>query len=191
MDDEPWQRLRAEYEADQIERVGEPHHRSRHVVFEDGTVWFPDVGPDGGGSLLLPVMFGALLLSAVAVAVGWHDGLQLVTGVGAAGVLLAVALIAVVVRGANRREAAAEARLARGLFLFADRAVWRDAGTERAVPRAEVREVRTARGGQGAQHEVIHFVLADEKIPVDLPGPAFPVIQAWHKRDLADAGRRA
>ena len=126
---------------------------NRHVVFEDGTVWFPE-GYEAPGAqvhlgILLVVAVGSLIGSIGAVVDGsmkwgWYFGPALVVSGG----LLAWAL-----RRARAKTAAKEQALACGVFLFDDAIVIRDAGYDREAPRDAfvATRVRAAFSGNGSQ----------------------------------------
>lgn len=174
-------KLREDYQAGRVERHAEDSPWNRRIQFEDGTVWFP-----GGASdptdivmLLLGPLFVICLLGTILCAADWLVWAWAFAG----GLLLTGALIGLHLRADRRRRREVEARMERGLFLFADAAILRDDGFDRRIAREDILElaIRPSKRGYEKTLPWITFVLTRDKEEVTtwLTGNTLDVVEAW------------
>lgn len=153
-----WQRLRQDYHAGRFEESGGAV-KARTLVFEDGTVWFPEAFQlQPGGGLLLPALGGLWLLGLVATLVTLVDGMYVWLAACGGTWLVITGLLAGVIRSSNKRDDERRSELTIGLFLFDDALVARDAdGSETIVARDKVRWGFRQYGNSAGSRKAVHI----------------------------------
>lgn len=135
---------------------------ARHLIFEDGTLWFPDGLDDWGGiAPALPVLLVSLVASLVAFAIAVHDGLDWWTT--AAAVSGGHLLLLVWVAAQNsRREAERRRALGLGVVFRPDEMALCPL-PRRRIPRSRVTEFKSRFHGSDNANGLtyLHPVLSD------------------------------
>ena len=157
--------------------------QDRCVTFDDGTLWFPDGKPESQSGRVGPAaLFGLLLMAGTASLVLLVDGHAWALPSLLGPVLCLLGLGFVLVRSV-RAEAAAEARIERGLVLLRDALVLRDPPHDERVERAAIGgfEVRHARRGGDKALAWLHVVRNDggSEIPLAVTEVSRPTLEAW------------
>ena len=158
----------------------------RCVEFEDGTLWFPDGRPEAQATRVGPAaMFGLTLMTGTVSLVLFVDGHPWAVA-SLLGPALCLAGLVLLLGRQLRAEAAAEARLERGVVLRPDALVLRDPPHDVRVKRDSIRgfAVRLAhRGGDKAQPWVHVLIHADApEVPLSLTERFLPMLEAWFER---------
>lgn len=155
----------------------------RCVEFDDGTIWFPEGKPDAQAARAGPaVLFGLLLVTGTASLVLFVDGhaWAVPSLLGPASCVLCLGWL---LRRSVQAEAAAEARVERGLVLLPDALVLRDPPHDERVERVAIEGfvVRHARRGGDKALPWVHVVRNDgrSEVPLAVTDVSLPTLEAW------------
>lgn len=182
---EPWTALRQAYAEGRAKSERADSLYDRCLEFDDGTVWFPDGKPDSQAGRAGPAaMFGLTLMAGTTSLVLFVDGHPWAVP-SLVGLALCVAGLALLLVRGIRAEAAAEARLERGVVLLEDVLVLRDPPHDERVPRAAIRafEVKLARRGGDKALRWVHVARdGGAEIPLALTEASLATLRRWLSR---------
>ncbi|MCR9163359.1 MAG: hypothetical protein ACE37F_20460 [Nannocystaceae bacterium] len=157
----------------------------RYVEFEGGILWFPDGAPELQAARAGPAaLFGLSLMTGIASAVLFADGHPWASVV-LLGVVGCAASLVLLLRRTLRAEAAAEARVERGVVLLPDAVVVRDPPNDQRISRDDIDRVvvRLARRGGDTMQPWVYLVCrGGAEVPLMLSKRSLPTLERWLHR---------